>query len=53
MFENRLLRGALYEAAVAAPNVDLRMQTRAVSVERGEHGVTATLDGRDRRPRRC
>ena len=44
MFENRFLRGALYEAALAAPNVDLRMQTRAVSVVRGEHGVTATLD---------
>lgn len=44
MFENRFLRGNLYEAAVAAPNVDLRMQTRAVSVVRGEHGVTATLD---------
>jgi len=44
MFENRLLRTALLEAAQAAPNVDLRMQSRAVSVERGPHGVVATLD---------
>nr|MDQ2878524.1 FAD-dependent monooxygenase [Pseudomonadota bacterium] len=44
MFENRRLRTALYEAASAAPRVDLRMKTRAVSVERGEHGVVATLD---------
>jgi 2-octaprenyl-6-methoxyphenol hydroxylase len=44
MFENRLLRGALYEAAVAAPNVDLRMSTRAVSVTRDDQGVTAVLD---------
>jgi 2-octaprenyl-6-methoxyphenol hydroxylase len=43
MFENRLLRTALYQAAEAAPRADLRMQTRAVSVERGPHGVTATL----------
>jgi 2-octaprenyl-6-methoxyphenol hydroxylase len=44
MFENRRLRTALHEAAMAAPGVDLRMRTRAVSVERGEHGVVATLD---------
>jgi 2-octaprenyl-6-methoxyphenol hydroxylase len=44
MFENRNLRTALLEAAQAAPRVDLRMQTRAVSVDRGPHGVTATLD---------
>jgi 2-octaprenyl-6-methoxyphenol hydroxylase len=43
MFENRYLRGALYAAALAAPNVDLRMKTRAVSVDRGPHGVVATL----------
>jgi 2-octaprenyl-6-methoxyphenol hydroxylase len=43
MFENRILRTALFEAAQAAPGVDLRMQTRAVSVDRGAHGVTATL----------
>ena len=44
MFENRQLRRALMEAAEAAPGVDVRMKTRAVSVERGEHGVIATLD---------
>lgn len=43
MFENRYLRGALYAAAQEAPNVDLRMKTRAVSVDRGPHGVVATL----------
>ncbi|MCD2323551.1 UbiH/UbiF/VisC/COQ6 family ubiquinone biosynthesis hydroxylase [Sphingomonas sp. IC-56] len=44
MFENRVLRTALLEAAQAAPLADLRMKTRSVSVERGEFGVTATLD---------
>lgn len=44
MYENRLLRRALHEAAVEAPRVDLRMQRRAVSTERARHGVTATLD---------
>ena len=44
MFENRILRTALFEAAQAAPRVDLRMKTRAVAVERGEHGVVARLD---------
>lgn len=43
MFENRHLRRALLDAADAAPHVDLRMSTRAVSVDRGPHGVTATL----------
>ncbi|HZE47522.1 MAG TPA: FAD-dependent monooxygenase, partial [Xanthobacteraceae bacterium] len=44
MFENRRLRTALLGAAEAAPGVDLRMKTRAVAVERGAHGVVATLD---------
>ena len=44
MFENRHLRVALMGAAEAAPGVDLRMKTRAVSVERGPLGVTAVLD---------
>jgi len=44
MFENRQLRGALFAAADAAAGIDLRMKTRAVAVERGPHGVTATLD---------
>ena len=43
MVQNRDLRAALHAAAGAAPEVDLRMQTRAVAVERGPHGVTATL----------
>jgi len=44
MFENRQLRRALLEAAEAAPGIDVRMKTRAMSVARGEHGVVATLD---------
>jgi 2-octaprenyl-6-methoxyphenol hydroxylase len=43
MYENRLLRRVLFEAAEAAPGVDLRMRTHAVQVERGPHGVRATL----------
>ncbi len=43
MFENRHLRAALMAAAQAAPLADVRMETRALSVERGPHGVTATL----------
>ena len=43
MYENRLLRRALYEAAVAAPLADVRMRTRAVLVERDADGVRATL----------
>ncbi len=44
MYENRLLRRALFDAATAAKNVDLRMQTRATDVVRGPAGVLATLD---------
>lgn len=47
MYENRMLRTALFEAAGAAKHVDLRMQTRATSVDRGAHGVTATLSTGD------
>ena len=43
MFENRLLRRALFEAANAAPHIDLRMRTRATAVERGAAAVTAVL----------
>lgn len=43
MYENRLLRAALHEAASAAPLVTLRMTTRALSVERGLDGVRAVL----------
>ena len=47
MYENKLLRAALFEAASAAAGVDLRMKTRAVTVDRATHGVTATLDTGD------
>ncbi|WP_242097281.1 UbiH/UbiF/VisC/COQ6 family ubiquinone biosynthesis hydroxylase [Sphingomonas sp. CROZ-RG-20F-R02-07] len=47
MYENRLLRRTLHEAAAAAPGIDLRMTTRAVAVDRGAAGVTATLDSGD------
>lgn len=47
MFENRLLRRALFEAAQAAPGVEVRMKTRAVSTVRDAHGVTVTLDSGD------
>jgi 2-octaprenyl-6-methoxyphenol hydroxylase len=43
MFENRDLRTALLDSAGAAPGVDLRMRTRALSVERDQAGVRATL----------
>jgi 2-octaprenyl-6-methoxyphenol hydroxylase len=43
MYENKLLRRTLHEAAGAAPLVDLRMRTRAVDLARGPAGVTATL----------
>jgi 2-octaprenyl-6-methoxyphenol hydroxylase len=44
MYENRVLRRALFEAASEAPRVDLRMKTRATSVTRSPGGVVATLD---------
>ncbi|MEO5939147.1 MAG: UbiH/UbiF/VisC/COQ6 family ubiquinone biosynthesis hydroxylase [Sphingomonas sp.] len=43
MFENRDLRAALLDAAGAANGVDLRMQTRALDVQRDATGVRATL----------
>lgn len=43
MFENRALRIALNDAVTASPLIDLRMRTRALSVDRGDHGVTAVL----------
>lgn len=43
MYENRLLRRSLYDAAIAAERVDLRMRTRATHVERDADGVRATL----------
>lgn len=47
MYENRILRTALFETARAAGRVDLRMKTRAVAVDRGPHGVRATLSSGD------
>lgn len=47
MYENKLLRRALFDAASAADHVDLRMQTRAVTVDRSAAGVVATLDSGD------
>jgi len=38
MYENKLIRRTLFDAASAAEHVDLRMQTRAVSVDRGAAG---------------
>lgn len=43
MFENRVLRTALLDAADAAKGVDLRMRTRAVDIARDAAGVRATL----------
>ncbi len=43
MYENKAIRRALHEAATEAAGIDLRMQTRAVTVERGAAGVRATL----------
>jgi 2-octaprenyl-6-methoxyphenol hydroxylase len=44
MYENKLLRRTLFDAATASRHVDLRMKARALAVDRGPHGVTATLD---------
>ena len=44
MYENRLLRAAIFEAATAAGGIDLRMKRRAVHVDRTGAMVTATLD---------
>jgi 2-octaprenyl-6-methoxyphenol hydroxylase len=43
MVENRHLRRVLLEAVDAAPRADLRMATRATTIDRGPYGVTATL----------
>jgi 2-octaprenyl-6-methoxyphenol hydroxylase len=44
MYENKLLRRALFDAASSGAHVDLRMKTRAVSVDRSAADVVATLD---------
>jgi 2-octaprenyl-6-methoxyphenol hydroxylase len=43
MHENRHLRAALQARAEAGGRIDLRWKSRAVTVDRGDHGVTATL----------
>lgn len=48
MFENRLLRQTLHQAASEAENVTLLMPARPAATERGLHGVTVRLeDGRE------
>jgi 2-octaprenyl-6-methoxyphenol hydroxylase len=44
MHENRHLRQALRSRAESAPNVMLHWKSKAVTVDRAEHGVTVTLD---------
>jgi len=44
MYENKLLRTTLFEAARGAKHIDLRMKTRAVSVDRSAAGVTVEVD---------
>ena len=44
MHENRHLRAALKARAEAGANIDLRWNSRASAIERGEHGVTVRLD---------
>ncbi len=43
MYENRALRIVLNDAVRAAAGIDMRMQTRATSVDRGAQGVSAVL----------
>ncbi|MDQ3144242.1 MAG: FAD-dependent monooxygenase [Pseudomonadota bacterium] len=44
MHENRHLRAALRARAEAGKGIHLLWQRRAASIDRGEHGVTVTLD---------
>ncbi len=44
MHENRHLRAALRARAEAGKAITLRYQTSATHIDRGEHGVTVTLD---------
>ncbi len=43
MYENRLLRTVLHQAASASDAIDLRMRTRAISMTRNDTGVEAVL----------
>jgi 2-octaprenyl-6-methoxyphenol hydroxylase len=47
MYENKLLRRVLFDAATEAAGVDLRMKTRATAVDRAASSVTVTLDSGD------
>jgi 2-octaprenyl-6-methoxyphenol hydroxylase len=47
MHENRNLRAALRARAEAGKAISLRYKTSATSIDRGEHGVTVTLDSGD------
>ena len=44
MLENRVLRRELWASIQKATHVTRKFGTRAASVDRGDHGVTATLD---------
>ena len=44
MHENRHLRAALKARAEAGANIDLRWKSRAVDIERSEHGVMVRLE---------
>ena len=44
MFENRILRRALYEAALAHPDITLHMPVGITNTERGAADVRVTLD---------
>ena len=44
MHENRHLRAALRARAEAAGNVTLHWKSKAATIDRGDHGVTVTLD---------
>src|SRR3546814_16171803 len=48
MYENRLLRRALFESARGAARIDLRMKTRADHLERGAGGEIERAWGRER-----
>jgi 2-octaprenyl-6-methoxyphenol hydroxylase len=44
MFENRLLRAALRDTALASPNVNMMMPARPAEVVRDAHGVRVALE---------
>jgi 2-octaprenyl-6-methoxyphenol hydroxylase len=44
MLENRILRQTLHDVAVGATGITRHVPDKAASTERGEHGVTVTLE---------